>query len=157
MRWPGLVALVFSGCVLPTLEALEAERPRTCDADHPCATGSTCVDTRCVKGVAPECVAGEVRACGSGMGECRPGMQRCVGGVFDSCAGGVSPVPERCDNKDNDCDGLTDEEATTDACERTRGVCQSRSRVCVGGVAEPVCSAASYGPTFESTRLGRPS
>ena len=151
MRALVLLALVVSGCVLPTLEALERERARACDADHPCAIGYGCTDGRCVKGGVLECEAGEVRACGSGTGECRPGMQRCDAGFFDSCAGGVSPAPELCDNKDNDCDGTTDEEAATAACERMVGVCQASRRSCVTGVAEAVCSGLSYGPLYETT------
>lgn len=131
MRRLALLLLVFGGCVLPTLEALEAERPRACDGDHPCAAGYACVERRCVKGAAPECEAGEMRVCGSAVGECRPGLQRCDGGVFDVCVGGVSAVMETCDGKDNDCDTMTDEEAVTPACERLEGVCQGARRACV--------------------------
>lgn len=42
-------------------------------------------------------------------GECRTGTQQCTAGTWGTCGGGlVLPVPESCDNKDNDCDGNTD-------------------------------------------------
>jgi hypothetical protein len=42
------------------------------------------------------------------IGECRPGVTRCVNGHTE-CAGAVGPVEETCNNKDDDCDGVTDE------------------------------------------------
>ena len=55
-------------------------------------------------------VPGEGAACGSSVGECKPGKTKCVGGKI-ICIGGTGPTAEICDGKDNDCDGQTDEMA----------------------------------------------
>jgi hypothetical protein len=47
--------------------------------------------------------------CGESTGECQRGTLGCVGGVV-VCQGGLGPQPEQCDCKDNNCDGVTDEE-----------------------------------------------
>jgi hypothetical protein len=146
-----LVSLLASGCLVPTLERLEADRLRACDEAHPCRMDYACVAGQCLKGVVTECLPGEVRACGSALGECRPGVVTCDGGFFGACVGSVGPLAEQCDGRDNDCDGVTDDEPQTSLCERTQGVCMNARRACAVGVAEAVCTAASYGPTFEDT------
>ncbi|MFT5354707.1 MAG: hypothetical protein ACI9KE_001915 [Polyangiales bacterium] len=41
------------------------------------------------------------RACGSDVGECRLGMQRCIAGAWEMCSGGMNAVAEVCDGLDN--------------------------------------------------------
>ncbi len=87
-------------------------------------------------------------ACGpgiSGVGACVPGVYQCEsGGVV--CKGGQGPTEEQCNNKDDDCDGITD--GPLGPCGVTRGECvagqfqcQGANKVCVGekGPGTEVC------------------
>ena len=59
--------------------------------------------------VPPECAAGDDRVCGSAVGLCRVGLERCVDGRWGRCEGAVGPTAELCNGEDDDCDGQTDE------------------------------------------------
>jgi hypothetical protein len=146
------VVFTATGCFVPTLETLEAERPRACDEQNPCLTGYTCTGGLCRPGGMSSCPPGTTRACGVMMGECRPGLERCQDdGTAGPCEGAIGPADEVCDGKDNDCDGQTDEAVVTASCSVEVGVCAGRQRACVMGVPEAVCTAASFGPEYEAT------
>jgi hypothetical protein len=81
-------------------EACEGVRDDDCDGR---------VDEGCA------CSDGATRACGTDVGECRAGTERCASGVWGACEGGESPRAEDCDGRDDDCDGRTDE-ALADDC-----------------------------------------
>jgi len=53
---------------------------------------------------------GVTRICGSDIGDCEQGVETCVLGTFGACVGEVPPVAERCDTRDNDCDGEADDD-----------------------------------------------
>jgi hypothetical protein len=55
------------------------------------------------------CEEGQEMQCGSNVGECMPGVKRCVNGKWGECSGGVLPGPETCNGKDDDCNGVVDD------------------------------------------------
>ncbi len=58
------------------------------------------------------CLKGETKECGISIGECLPGTQTCEKGVWGTCLDFIGPKKETCNGKDDDCDGLIDEDET---------------------------------------------
>jgi hypothetical protein len=88
----------------------------------------------------PACENGQTIPCGSDIGECTLGVQNCTDGRWEACSGS-GPSPERCDGRDNDCNGLTDEicpceEGDEFPCGTNEGICRAGFQVCQGGVWE---------------------
>jgi hypothetical protein len=78
-------------------------------------------------GVAGCCVPDATRSCGVDAGECRAGTETCgAGGAWGACLLDGVPVvlpgetAETCDEKDDDCDGITDEPGATGCADRFR-------------------------------------
>jgi streptogramin lyase len=97
------------------------EVPAGCE-DNPTLAGCPCfadLDDVCYAG-APETL---------GVGMCRSGHAQCAHGVFLECEGSVLPRAERCNQLDDDCDGVIDEFVASPC-----GGCDDR---CVGAVWGP--------------------
>jgi len=98
------------------------------------------------------CTNGSQCPGGVNEGECQQGVTICDNGSWSGCSGNVDPQAEICDEFDNDCDGLTDEEDTSpgpnpshidwigDSCTAGAGTetwcdgayeCQAGNQVCV--------------------------
>ena len=76
----------------------------TCpDCSKPGVPGCLCKATE--KPVS--CYSGDPATKGKGV--CAAGSHQCKNGFWSECLGEVMPDPEKCDSKDNDCDGETDE------------------------------------------------
>lgn len=78
------------------------------------------------------CAEGEVRKCGSDIGECTTGTITCKGGKFNNCTGKKDPTVEQCDGKDNNCDGQVDEKVTKE-CGKNVGICRKGIQTCTNG------------------------
>ncbi len=81
------------------------------------------------------------RDCGSDVGACRPGRQVCNDGLWGVCGGELGPVPEGCNEVDDDCDGFVDE-GVANACQACGAppaeVCNDLDDDCDGQVDEGV-------------------
>jgi hypothetical protein len=78
-------------------------------------------------------------ACGNTAGTCMPGEVSCIGGTLQ-CVGASGPQLERCDNADNDCDMMIDEDFNLATDPRNCGSCGNQ---CVTPNAQPGCAARS--------------
>lgn len=68
-----------------------------------------CKDGACADNL--ECKEGATKPCGTDIGECSSGVQNCVGGSwFNQCTEYIGATPEICDELDNDCNSLVDED-----------------------------------------------
>ena len=94
-------------------------------------------------------------------GECDPGQERCIAGVWQSsqgagpgddipanCIGARGPTSEVCDNQDDDCDGAVDDSATPPTntipgtgvtCGNGVGICDPGATVCASAATCPDC------------------
>jgi putative metal-binding protein len=97
------------------------------------------------------CSDGESRSCGSKIGECSYGVERCAaGGWSGTCEAGVGPTTEVCDGKDNDCNGRIDDGFANvgEPCSAGVGAClQTGMRACTTGGATIACSVSGLDPT----------
>jgi hypothetical protein len=78
------------------------------------------------------CTDSQQRNCGTDVGECEFGTQTCSGGSWGECTGAVEPEEERCNGKDDDCDGGIDDDFE---CARgSEKPCGSNIGVCTAGM-----------------------
>ncbi len=74
-----------------------------------CAVTPFSAGCPCLPGAQRECYDGPPAT--EGVGLCVAGSTLCIDGVWQACNGAVTPTPEFCDGRDQDCDGQTDEGA----------------------------------------------
>src|SRR5262249_55309962 len=69
-------------------------------------------------------------ACGTDVGECSPGFNRCIAGAV-TCDGAIGPTMEVCNGLDDNCDGNVDEGfGLGSACGTDEGVCMAGRQMC---------------------------
>lgn len=127
----------------------------TCTEGSPCPRGTSCKNGFCrPESVSGDCACklGDTRPCGGGRGICTRGTEVCTAERVWSgvCTGEGRPMVEVCNNRDDDCDGLIDDEVTDlQACTLTQGVCAGKKGRCEGG-AQLACDALDYGAGYQA-------
>jgi len=83
---------------------------------------------------------------GTDVGTCQQGIQSCIGGVFTFIQTEIVPSVEVCNNLDDDCDGVVDDEFTPTPTVCGVGACAaSGTTACVEGVITDTCVAGAPG------------
>ncbi|MFH1430222.1 MAG: MopE-related protein [Candidatus Uhrbacteria bacterium] len=163
MRVLMLLAVVLlggNGCErsLPSLLPLPDGPERVADDDDGDDDISTCgtITERCngrdddCDGLIDEDVADE--RVGSDEGECVAKVWSCIDGFLEIVQPGITPIEERCNGRDDDCDGLTDEEYPEIDVPCTAGVgacAQDGVVVCGVDGYSVVCSVDPTAPSAE--------
>jgi hypothetical protein len=122
----------------------------TCDGEDDDCDGVTDDNPNDVGGQCGQnCPGGLLANC---RGECRPGTFVCQMGVR-VCQGSTGPQTETCDNRDNDCDGTTDEgnPGGGGSCSTGQlGVCAAGTLTCSGGGLSCIRNQGPTGETCDS-------
>ncbi len=106
-----LVSLGLAACIVPALEEFDHEKARDCDTEHSCLSGFGCVEGHCQPEEGTACQPGSTVSCGLEAGECQPGSRTCgEKGTYGPCVGALVASSEVCNGKDDDCDGIVDED-----------------------------------------------
>jgi hypothetical protein len=107
-----------------------------CTRNADCGSGARCDRGYCLPDPTA-CLEGDVIRCYEGpagtedVGVCHGGQRECVDGRLGSCLGQVTPSPEQaCNNKNDDCDALTDEIDGTECQTARPGVCAAGILTC---------------------------
>jgi hypothetical protein len=137
-------------CTVGTQQCVEggAGTWTACTGIGPIAETCNNVDDDCngvIDGMSEQC---EMSPGVGETGECTWGYRICTAGSWGACQGGIGPIPEVCDNKDNDCDGTVDDgnPGGGAVCGTEEGECEEGTLVCTAGVL--VCTGG-VGPTAE--------
>ncbi|MFT3709420.1 MAG: MopE-related protein [Archangium sp.] len=148
----GLTAGFVSACSVynPTVRDCALQ----CSEDGKCPSSTTCVQGYCRVANytgACDCNTGDSEVCGGGMGECKAGLRICLDSrIWGPCIGEVRATSELCDGKDNDCDGVIDDDpSNAPACPLNTGVCEFSVQQCRDGGFVNNCGPATYGPMYE--------
>jgi len=134
------------GAINPTREVCFNDIDDNCDGS---------VDEDC--GV---CAPGERKRCGdTDKGACAYGEETCGDdGQWGDCIGLIKPIPEICNGKDDDCDGIIDEgcgvctSGDTRACPKQDGVCTNSKQTCVSGQWD-ACDYSAHSAAYESNEI----
>tara|TARA_B100000609_G_scaffold189334_1_gene176274 strand:+ start:30315 stop:33281 length:2967 start_codon:yes stop_codon:yes gene_type:complete len=102
-----------------------------------CEPDKDCTRTYCTPGDVQPCYEGKPEK--KGIGLCKEGEKFCgTDKTWGECKGWVAPTAEECNNEDDDCDGLTDED-TERSCytgpngTSGEGACQNGTQICQDG------------------------
>ena len=163
-----LLLSLLTGCGL--FGNNQGEIPDGCSSSNECPGSLICIDYRCQKpitsdgtkcktGISRPCYPEGVKGCvkvkdeWTCKGSCKVGERFCVNGRWDeNCVKVISPEEEVCNDKDDDCDGKTDETFADKGktCYAGAGACKKKgTHKCNSKKDGTVCSAVDQKPQKE--------